>query len=180
MRCALLLLLLAFVLPLLPAVADDKPVWNSKTKKKATELATRWWKARPKTQFVDWDPAVRKKLLDEAKAFGAIPEGKLADVVAALWKPIKKHGPRHKPGGKATIQTPYGEAWFLVNCGGKGKGLVIGLHGELAQKDLVHLICRPYVCPPAAGDARASRRHLGSISKPAGWVSPAASRRLPA
>ena len=109
MRWPLVLLLIVFVLPLLPVVADEKPVWNSKSKKAATDLATRWWKARPKTCFADWDPAVRKKLTDEAKAFGAIPEGKLADIVDVLWKPIKKHGPRHKPGGKAEAK-PEGKA----------------------------------------------------------------------
>jgi hypothetical protein len=105
---------------------DPAPTWDRKTAKEAGEFAERWWKARPKDRFTDWDPAVRAKLLEEAKSYGRVPEGKLADIVEALFKPAKKHGPRHK-GGK--LDTPFGKATFLVNGSGKGKGLIVGLHG---------------------------------------------------
>lgn len=91
-------------------------------------FAVRWWKARPKTKFEEWDPAVRESLLAEARGFGAIPEGSLGAVQGALWKPLRKHGPRARgSGSKLTIETPYGEAWFYARTG--GKGLVVGLHG---------------------------------------------------
>jgi len=118
-------LLLGLIAPL--AVAqDEKPTWDKKKAKEAGKLAERWWKARPGTCFTDWDPAVRAKLMEEAKTYGRVPEGKLDDVVDVLFKPAKKHGPRHK-GGK--IMTPWGEATFIVNGSGRGKGLVVGLHG---------------------------------------------------
>jgi len=126
MRTLLIAVLLLGATGPLAVAQDTKPVWDKKTAKEAGKFAERWWKARPKTCFVDWDPAVRAKLLEEAKAFGAVPEGKLEEIVEVLFKPAKKHGPRHK--GKK-IMTPWGEATFLVNGSGKGKGLVIGLHG---------------------------------------------------
>jgi len=99
-------------------------------KGRIAKLADAWWKARPRTRFEEWDPSKRAALEEEACAIGAIPEGKLEEVVETLWKPVAKFGPRGEGrGGKATIQTPYGEAWFYVQGGGKDKGLVIGLHG---------------------------------------------------
>jgi len=97
--------------------------------KEIETFAVKWWKARPKTKFEKWDPARRRELLAEARRFGAIPEGSLPQVFAALRKRLKKYGPRAKGGGKATIQTPYGKAWFYADATGKGKGLVLGLHG---------------------------------------------------
>lgn len=123
LRCLLLLLFL-----LAPAVADeDAPKWDRKKDKAATELATRWWTARPKTRFEEWDASARAKLQREAEAFGEIPEGKLEDIVKVLWKPVKKHGPRHDRDD--SIETPYGKATFSLNGSGKNKGLVLGLHG---------------------------------------------------
>ena len=116
----LLGLLLVFV-PAAPAPAADKL-----PKKKLHDLATRWFKARPKTHFVRWDRAVRTSLLNEAEALGELPKGALDDVVAIFWKAVKKHG----PSGKGKIDTPYGEAtWIQKGRGGPKSGLVLGLHG---------------------------------------------------
>lgn len=125
MRTVTILLLLA-ALAVPAAAQESEPKWDKTKAKAAGKFAERWWKARPKTKFVDWDPEVRAKLVEEAKAFGAVPEGKLEDIVETLFKPARKHGPRHK-GGK--IMTPWGEATFIVNGSGKNKGLVVGLHG---------------------------------------------------
>lgn len=126
--------LLLSILLLCPFAArageDSSPTWNRGKEKAATELAERWWQARPNTRFEEWDAAKRAPLVEEAKAFGKIPEGKLEDVVEALWKPVKKFGPQPESrGGKPKIDTPYGEAWWIQNGSGRGKGLVIGLHG---------------------------------------------------
>ncbi len=128
MRATLLRCLLLLLFVVAPAVADeDAPKWDRRRQKAATELATRWWKARPKTRFVEWDATVRAELAAEAEAFGLIPEGKLEDVVKALWKPVKKYGPKH--GRDNSIETPYGKATFILNGKGRNKGLVLGLHG---------------------------------------------------
>lgn len=96
-------------------------------KKKIQDLATRWMKARPKTQFERWNRAEREKLLAEAKAMGEPPAGALDDIVALMWKAVKKHGPRTK---KEEIETPYGRAWWIRSGkGGKKSGLILGLHG---------------------------------------------------
>ncbi len=120
-RLAVLLLLLA-----LPAAADGLA---SSTAKAIEALGVKWFKARPKTLFDAWDPAARSALLEQARALGKLPEGSLEQVRDLLWKSAKKHGPRGKGTGKQTIETPYGEAWFYVKGKGRGKGLVIGLHG---------------------------------------------------
>lgn len=98
--------------------------------KKITTLADHWWKARPPTRFVEWDPAARAELEKEARAIGAIPEGATAAVVNLLWAPGKKaaQGVRVEK-QKLVLDTPYGEAWAWFNAGGKKPGLVIGLHG---------------------------------------------------
>ncbi|MCU0724303.1 MAG: dienelactone hydrolase family protein [Planctomycetes bacterium] len=124
---ALLLALLLFGPP--AAAQEAAPVWDAKSAKAAADLAERWMKARPKTCFTDWDASARAALVEEAKKFGPIPEGKLAEIVKILAKAAQKHGPRHGAGGKSAIQTPYGEASFILNGSGRGKGLVIGLHG---------------------------------------------------
>ncbi|MGH7162978.1 MAG: hypothetical protein ACREID_05800 [Planctomycetota bacterium] len=92
-------------------------------------FGARWWKARPKTCFQEWDPNTRADLLREAEGFGKLPEGALGAARDALWKPLKKNGPKAKGSGKATIDTPYGEAWFYVKAAGRNKGLILGLHG---------------------------------------------------
>ncbi len=98
--------------------------------KKIAMLADHWWKARPPTRFVEWDPKARADLEKEARAIGAIPEGSMSSVVDILWKPGKKaaKGVRVEK-QKLVIDTPYGEAWAWFQSGGKKPGLVIGLHG---------------------------------------------------
>ena len=127
MRYALMTALLIGLLAPIAGGQEDAPTWDRRKEKAAADLATRWWKARPKTKFVEWDQAARLSLRKEAEALGAIPEGKLEDVVRTIWKPVKKYGPRHDRGN--TIDTPYGKASFILNGAGKGKGLVLGLHG---------------------------------------------------
>ncbi len=123
MRLLLLLLALA---PLAPAA----PSLDRALEKRIDDFATRWWKSRPETLFGSWDAAVREALLREATGIGHIPEGSLAAVRDLLWKRVRKLGPKGKgAGGKNTIETPYGEMWAYVQGGGKGKGLVVGLHG---------------------------------------------------
>ncbi len=124
-----LLLCLALFLPAAAPCARAAP--RTKAPKLATkaiqDLAVRWMKARPKTYFASWDPAVRAALRKEAVALGPVPEGSRAQVLALLWKAVKKYGPRAK---KNEIQTPYGRAWWLRSgSGGKASGLILGLHG---------------------------------------------------
>ena len=107
MRYALMTALLVGLLAPIAGGQEDAPTWNRGKEKTAADLATRWWKARPKTKFVEWDQAARLSLQKEAEALGAIPEGKLEDVVKAIWKSAKKYGPRHDRGN--TIDTPYGK-----------------------------------------------------------------------
>jgi hypothetical protein len=126
MRVALFLSLVLLPVFATVARAEGEATWDSSKKKAVTKFAERWWDARPPTRFTEWDPAVRAKLLEEAKAFGPLPEGKLEDAVEALWKPVRKHGPRSR---NNKFETPFGEATFIVNGTGRGKGLVIGLHG---------------------------------------------------
>ena len=94
--------------------------------KKIEDLAKRWFTARPKTKFQEWDPAVRAALVKEAEAYGPLPEGSLAAMLGLLWKAVKKHG----PSGKEEIDTPYGKAtWIQKGTGGPKSGLILGLHG---------------------------------------------------
>ena len=112
------------------AAQEDAAVWDRKQQKKVAALAERWWKARPPTRFDDWDAGVRAELEAEARELGGLPEGARQEAVEILWKPAAKHGPGAKAKkGSATIETPYGEAKFLLLGKGKGKGLLIGLHG---------------------------------------------------
>ena len=113
-------------IPAASRVSEGAPKLDSKTKKQVSDLATRWFKARPKTHFERWDPAVRKALLQEAKALGTIEPGSMPLYVDLLWKAVKKHGPK----GKGKMDTPYGEAtWIQKGRGGKKAGLILGLHG---------------------------------------------------
>ena len=110
--------------------AQETPVgWDNKRKKEVGAFADRWWKARPKTRFVDWDPELRAALTAETKAIGGIAEGALDETVDLLWKALRRHAPKARGSGKMVIDTPYGEAWFYAKGIGRGKGLVIGLHG---------------------------------------------------
>ncbi|HYC77394.1 MAG TPA: alpha/beta hydrolase-fold protein [Planctomycetota bacterium] len=98
-------------------------------KKKLADLATRFWKARPKTAFEAWDPTAREALMAEASAMGPIPEGSWRAVADLLWKPAEKLGPRAGDDGKS-LATPYGPARFLMkSASGKGKPVLVGLHG---------------------------------------------------
>lgn len=109
-----------------PAAAQKLP---DAQRTKLAEFALRFWKARPPTRFDAWDPAAKKALDDEAAALGALPEGAFSDALATLWKPAAKHGPRIENESKPRLKTPYGEAKFILRGSGKGKGLVVGLHG---------------------------------------------------
>ena len=114
------LLVLGFTPPV--AAKDTAKV----DKKKVQTLADHWFKTRPKTQFTSWSRDERAEFLAEARALGALPPGKLDEVVALIWKSIKKHAP--KPKGE--IETPYGPAtWIQKGRGGKKAGLALGLHG---------------------------------------------------
>jgi dienelactone hydrolase len=104
--------------------------------KELEAFGVRWWKARPKTKFHAWDASRRQSLLEEARAFGAIPEGSWARVRDALWKSVRKHGPRSRSKGKLTIedhgytsQYTNDKMWANVKGAGKHKGLVMSLHG---------------------------------------------------
>ena len=125
-------LIASLVLALTPAALGqgDAPRWDRKRQKELEELGARFWKARPKNYFQEWDAAARTALLAEADQLGELPAGRLDDVVALLWKSAKKYGPAFdKKGGKSVIRTPYGDAWCYVKGSGRGKGLVLGLHG---------------------------------------------------
>jgi len=119
--CCLLLLVL-------PASAESL---DRKTLKKIEAFGVKWWKARPKNRFHDWDAGKRKELLAEADAIGAIPEGSWLQVREALWKSLKKHGPKGKGADKLFLDTPYQQKMWAYVSGarGKDKGLVMGLHG---------------------------------------------------
>jgi len=96
-------------------------------KKAIQKLGKRFFEARPWTCFVDWDPAVRKTLLEEAQALGPLPEGCLGEVSDLLWKAARKAAPRLR---KTEIETPYGKAtWIQNGRGGRKAGLLVGLHG---------------------------------------------------
>lgn len=128
MRPIPLLLLLA--LPLQAGGIDRRVV------QRMEEFGVRWWQARPPTKFHAWDPAVREALLEEARAFGAIPEGAWREVRDALWKSVRKHGPKGKGRGRMLIEghgyaSPYtkDEMWVLVKGSGRNRGLSVSLHG---------------------------------------------------
>ncbi len=107
-----------------PAAAAGKI--DAKTAQAMEALSVRWWKARPKTKFQEWDAKAREALLAEARALGPIPEGSLEEVRDLLWKGLRKNGPR----GTDKLATPYGEAkWIQNGRGGPKSGLVLGLHG---------------------------------------------------
>ncbi len=111
------------LLALMAAGTEARP--KLPKKKVIQDLATRWFKARPKTKFERWNHATRDKLLEEARALGPVPEGSREAVIEMLWKVVKKHGPKAK---KDEIQTPYGRAWWIRSGSGK-KGFLLGLHG---------------------------------------------------
>ena len=105
-------------------------------RKKLEAFGVKWWKARPKNKFHDWESRQRKELHEEARAFGTIPEGSWTQVRAALWKSVKRHGPKGKRKGKVLIQdhgytSKYtnDKMWANFTKGGKGKGLCVSLHG---------------------------------------------------
>ncbi len=122
-RTALGLLGLALLLggPQRPLAAAEKL-----DTKRIAELAGRWFAARPKTCFQEWDQALRAKLVKEAEGFGPLPEGSLNAVRDLLWKAVRKHAPNVKE----EIDTPYGPAtWIQKGAGGPRSGLILGLHG---------------------------------------------------
>jgi len=124
MRIALVLVALT-VVPVLAAPGLDR-----NTQKRIEAFGVKWWKARPATKFEEWDEQTRAALLREAADFGPIGEGDWLAVRDALWKSVKKYGPKGKPGAKLTIESPYGPLWaFVGGKGSKGKGLILGLHG---------------------------------------------------
>ncbi|MHC4953678.1 MAG: dienelactone hydrolase family protein [Planctomycetota bacterium] len=123
MRLAVCLLLLA-----LPAAAAQL---DRKTQKKIEAFGVKWWKARPKNKFHDWNSADRARLLEEADGIGTLPEGSLPLVRDLLWKSLKKNGPKGKGRDKLFLDSPYKlKMWAYVSAArGKNKGLVMGLHG---------------------------------------------------
>lgn len=122
-RAAILLLCSAVVL-------GQQPGLTTAQRTQLADFAVRFWKARPKTAFDAWDPAARQALLAEAENFGPVPDGALDETTAILFKPAAKFGPRFENDSKPRVPTPYGEAKLIVKgVGGKGKGLVVGLHG---------------------------------------------------
>jgi len=123
-------MLLLLALPLQAGEVDAKVL------KKMEDFGVRWWKARPPTKFQSWDPAAREALLEEARGFGAIPEGSLERVRDALWKSLRKHGPKGKGRARMYIEDhgyksgyTKDEMWALVKGSGKNQGLVMSLHG---------------------------------------------------
>jgi pimeloyl-ACP methyl ester carboxylesterase len=122
-RTALLLLVGGLAAPSVARAAPPEPKVDSKA---IEALGRRWFEARPRTRFEEWDPTKRDALLAEAKALGAIPEGSLDAVRDVLWKAARKHGLT----AKESIDTPYGKAtWIQNGRGGKKAGLLVGLHG---------------------------------------------------
>lgn len=95
--------------------------------KRITDLAQRWFAARPKTKFQAWDGTLRAALVKEAQDYGPVPEGSLPALKDALWKVVRKLGPSAKT---AELETPYGKAtWIQKGAGGSRSGLILGLHG---------------------------------------------------
>lgn len=118
------LLALALLLPCATAAAAPRPHLDTR---RILDLATRWMKARPKTRFGAWDPTVRKRLLEEARAMGEPPPGSLDEIVHVMWKAVRREGPHAL---KDAIETPYGRAWWIRSGrGGPHDGLLLGLHG---------------------------------------------------
>jgi dienelactone hydrolase len=111
---------------------DSRPVshpLDTSARDRIAALAKRFWTARPKTAFEEWNPAERSAIRDEAAKI-PLAEGQLAEAAAIFWKPSARLGPRAGTSkDKRTLTTPDGEAWFLVKGSGSKKGLVIGLHG---------------------------------------------------
>jgi pimeloyl-ACP methyl ester carboxylesterase len=119
----LLLIGTLVLLPAAPLTAAEKL-----DKKRIEAFAKAFFQARPWTRFESWDLAKRRALMQEAKAFGAIPEGSLDEVVKVIWAVVKKQVPKRKD----TFDTPYGKdsaRWIQKGGGGAKKGLVLGLHG---------------------------------------------------
>ena len=110
---------------------------DRKTLKAMEAFGAKWWKARPKNKFHEWEARTRGALLAEAAEFGKIPEGSWKQVRAALWKSVRKYGPKGKGKGKLYIedhgyksQYTRDKMWASVKGGGgKNKGLVMSLHG---------------------------------------------------
>lgn len=114
------------------APAAPAPAGPVLDRKAVAALGAAWAKARPKTKFEAWDPAVRADLRARAAALGPIPEGAWTEVRDLLWKALKANppGPSGKAKGKTEIPTPYGPAtWLQKGSGGPKSGLVLGLHG---------------------------------------------------
>ena len=121
----------------------DPGKWLKSNKSKVDKLAKEWWSERPGTRFSDWDEGKRAALLERAAAFGPLPEFdatnekvNLNALVELLWKPLAKSWPADigdAEKGRVTFETPYGEAWFLLDTTkvkrGEKPALVIGLHG---------------------------------------------------
>jgi len=118
----------------LPASAQEEQIsLNKSGQAKITELAERFWRARPETQFIEWDAVERGEILAAGEAFGALPEGKLDDIVALLWHPVSEFGPGipkavyEKPAkakGKKKAKRVKRPTWLpkVGKAGKKGKG----------------------------------------------------------
>lgn len=126
------LCLVLALLAALPAYSQEQQLALDKSgKSQIAALAERFWRARPETQFIEWDAAKRREILAAAEALGTVPEGKLDDIVALLWKPISEFGPGvpkavyEKPAkGKKKAKKVKRPAWLpkIGKAGKKGKG----------------------------------------------------------
>lgn len=114
------------------AAADPIDLAVPADRKALETLAADFAKARPKTKFETWDPAVRADLVARASKL-TLKEGALPAVRDVFWKALKANppGPPGRGAGKdaTAIPTPYGPATWIQKGSGGGKGLVLGLHG---------------------------------------------------
>ena len=121
----------------------DPSKWLKKNKSKIGKLAKGWWAERPATHFVDWDAEKRAELLALVAELDPLPEFdpgnekvNLDALVELIWAPLEKSWPSaigKAKAGKVTFDTPYGEAWFLLDTvkakRGEKPALILGLHG---------------------------------------------------
>ncbi len=123
---------LALALSAAPAFCQkQKPAaLERQQKSRITDLAARWWKARPATRFEDWSVTERAALEAEARALGEIPEGTSAEVIELVWQAARKNCAKLSlEKSKLVLETPYGKAWAYVTGSGKHEPLILGLHG---------------------------------------------------
>lgn len=96
--------------------------------KKIESFAQRFFEARPRTQFEEWDSQLRSTLLAEMARYDGDVEGHFPAILDVITKVAKK---QIAPLKGDAFDTPFGKASFLRQPAkkSKGKGLIIGLHG---------------------------------------------------